>query len=338
MIKLPPRQYFPRDSHNKPEHVQRVSWYVAVRVSSLIWVGQLVGQTSGVPADKNYLLGPDDQIFVRVLQLPEASEKPVRIDFDGYISLPYVGRVRAARSTVEQFREDLIAKYSEIIREPEVTVSIEDFRSQPVSVFGAVNSPGVLQVRGGKSLLEILSLAGGLRQDSGTTVNVTRTKPRGEIPLKGAHSDESGAFSVASIDLKALVEARDPALNIPILGDDVVSVPRAEMIYVVGEVARSGGFVLTEKKSMSLLEALAMAGGMNRTAAPQAAKILRRPPGGDARVEMPLDLRRIFNGKDKDVELQSEDVLYIPGSAAKRASLRAIEAAIQMGTGLAIFR
>ena len=287
---------------------------------------------------QNYLLGPDDQISVRVLQVPEVAEKSVRIDFDGYISLPYVGRVRAAGMTTEQLREQLLSKFADIIREPDVAVSVEDFRSQPVSVFGAVNSPGVLQLRGGKRLLEVLSLAGGLRQDSGNTVNVTRAKSRGEIPLLNAHSDRTGAFSVASVDLRSLVEARDPTLNIPILGDDVVSVPRAEMVYVIGDVPRSGAFVLTERKSMSLLEALTMAGGMSRTAAPRAAKILRKPPDGDERDEIAVDVGKILKGKEKDVQLHSEDILYIPGSAVKRASLRAVEAAIQMGTGIAVFR
>ena len=312
--------------------------YVSLAILVLICGGELAGQDQPGSVAKNYLLGPDDQISVRVLQVPEVADKPVRIDFDGYISLPYIGRVQAAGLTTEQLREQLLSKFLDIVREPEVAVSVEDFRSQPVSVFGAVNSAGVLQLRGGKRLLEVLSLAGGLRQDSGNTVNVTRTKSRGEIPLLGAHPDRTGAFSVVSIDLKSLVEARDPSLNILILGDDVISVPRSEMVYVIGDIPRSGAFVLTERKSMSLLEALAMAGGMNRTAAPHAAMILRKPPDGDERDEIAVDVGKILKGKEKDVQLRSEDILYIPGSAVKRASLRAVEAAIQMGTGIAVFR
>src|SRR5713226_2529779 len=132
----------------------------------------------------SYVLGPDDLISIRILQAPELADKPVRIDLNGYIDLPFVGRVRATGTTVEVLRTELEAKFAAIIREPQVTVNIEEFRSQPVSVIGAVNTPGVHQIRGKKSLVEVLSMAGGLRQDAGNSVKLTRRKEWGRIPLE----------------------------------------------------------------------------------------------------------------------------------------------------------
>jgi polysaccharide export outer membrane protein len=287
----------------------------------------------------SYVLGPDDLISIRVLQAPELADKPIRIDLNGYIDLPFVGRVRAAGATVEILRTELEAKFAAIIREPQVTVNVEEFRSQPVSVIGAVNTPGVHQIRGKKTLVEVLSLAGGLRQDAGNTVKLTRRAEWGRIPLASAVADSTGNFTVASIELKALMEARDPAVNILVQPDDVISVPKAEMVYVIGEVPRTGGFILSERKSMSVLEALSLAGNVNHgTASAENSKILRLTPDSDTRVEIPVNVKQVLQGKGEDVQLRPGDILFIPGSTFKRASIRAIEAAIQVGTGLAVWR
>lgn len=287
----------------------------------------------------SYVLGPDDLISIRILQAPDLADKPIRIDLNGYIDLPFIGRVRAGGTTVEVLRAELQSKYTSIIREPQVTVTVEEFRSQPVSIIGAVNTPGVHQIRGRKSLVEVLSMAGGLRQDAGNTVKLTRSMDWGKIPLESAMIDETGKYSVATIDLKQLMEASNPAVNILVQPDDVISVPKAEMVYVIGEVPRTGGFVLNERKSMSLLEALTLAGGVNHgTANAQDSKILRLQKNSDTRVEIPVDLKKVMAGRGEDIQLLPGDILFIPGSNVKRASLRAIEAAIQVGTGIAVWR
>lgn len=219
-----------------------------------------------------------------------------------------------------------------------VSVTVEEFRSQPVSVIGAVNTPGIHQLRGRKTLIEMLSLAGGLRQDSGNIVKITRKSQYGPLGLPNSRISADGQYSVSSVDVKTLMEARDPQVNIQIEPEDVISVPRAEMVYVVGEISRAGGFVLNERESISVLKALALAGGLNRTASPQNAKILRSGGDGAKSGEIPVDLSKVLDGRAKDVEMKSDDILFIPGSATKRASLRALEAAIQVGTGVAIWR
>jgi len=290
-------------------------------------------------AASSYVLGADDLLSIRVLQAPELVEKPVRIDLNGSIELPYIGRIRAAGSTIELLKTELQSRFTSIVRDPQITISVEEFRSQPVSILGAVNTPGVHQIRGKKTLVEVLSLAGGLRQDAGNSIKITRRLEWGRIPLSSAIEDSSKQFSIANVDLRALMEAKDPSVNILVLPDDVISIPRAEMVYVVGEVTRTGGFVLNERESMSLLEALTLAGGLNHEAAAQSARILRITKTGDTdRTEIPVNVKKILTGQAKDIQLLPEDIFFIPGSVAKRASLRAVEAAIQIGTGVVVWR
>ena len=153
-----------------------------------------------------------------------------------------------------------------------------------------------------------------------------------------AVDDPSGGFSVAQVSLKEIMAGSNPAANIVICPQDVISVPRGEMVYVVGQVPRAGGFILRERETLSVLQALSLAGGLDATAQPQNARILRPAPGGGTRAEIPVDLRKIMAAQAGDVPLQSEDILFVPTSGPKKAFGRAAEAAIQITTGLLIYR
>jgi polysaccharide export outer membrane protein len=285
-----------------------------------------------------YLLGPDDQLEISGPELTDMSNKPVRIDGEGDIMVPLAGSVHVAGMTVQQTEQELNKALSKYIRHPQVVVNVAEVRSQPVSVLGAVNSPGVHQVQGHKTVLEMLALAGGIRQDAGYSIRITRQLEWGCIPLPGAQLDASSKFSVAEVNLRKIMDAKTPEENIQIFPHDVISVPKAEMVYVIGEVHRSGGFVLGEHRSISVLQALSLAEGLNTGADPRHAKILRLKPEADQRVEVPVDVKDALNGKKPDMPLQGEDILFIPGSTGKKAALRGLEAAIQTGTGLAIWR
>src|SRR5437588_2346223 len=128
------------------------------------------------------------------------------------------------------------------LQEPDVSISISEFRSQPISILGAVQNPGVHQLQGRKNLFAVLSLAGGLRQDAGYRVRITRKLEWGRIPLPGALDDPSGQFSTASVSIKSIMDATSPAENIAIKPEDVISVPKADLVYVIGAVHKSGGF------------------------------------------------------------------------------------------------
>jgi polysaccharide export outer membrane protein len=281
-----------------------------------------------------YLLGPDDELEIAGPELDEHAAKTMRIDGDGHIQVPLIGRVHVADQTVQQAQQELNKRLSAYIRDPQITVSIKELRSQAVSILGAVNTPGIHQVRGYKTLLEMLSLAGGLRADAGHRIRITRQLKWGCIPLPGATSDASGQFGVGEASLNDIMTGLKPHENIQILPHDVISIPRAEMVYVIGDVKRSGGFVIGDNDSMSVLQLLSLAEGMNGTADRRRAKILRPSAVGVQRTEITVDIKAIIEGKSDDVALRGDDILFIPGSNSKKASLRALETAIQAGSGL----
>jgi polysaccharide export outer membrane protein len=284
------------------------------------------------PTRAGYRLGPDDQVVLRVANAPDISDKPVRIDADGFIKIPMIGRVQAAGLTASQLETELAKRLKVYLEEPDVSVSVAEFHSQPVSIIGAVGSPGLHQLEGHKTLVEMLSMAGGLRPDAGPTVKITRRLEWGKIPLPNAKDDPTGQFSTAEIDLKSIINAKDPVKNIAICPQDIISVPQAELVFVLGEVTKTGGLPLNNGDRISVLEALSNAGGALRTASPAKAQILRIVPGSKRRAELPVDLKKVQAGKADDVSLMAGDILFVPGSNTKRASVRAAEAALQMGT------
>ena len=149
-------------------------------------------ETRQEPGRAAYRLGPDDQVVLHVANAPDISEKPVRIDADGYIKLPMVGRVKAAGLTAGQLEGELAKRLKIFLEEPDVSVSVAEFHSQPVSIIGAVGAPGLHQLEGHKTLVEMLSVAGGLRPDAGPTANITRRLEWGRVPLPGAKDDPTG--------------------------------------------------------------------------------------------------------------------------------------------------
>jgi polysaccharide export outer membrane protein len=285
-----------------------------------------------------YLLGTDDQLEISEPELPELTNKQARIDGDGDIQVVLAGRVHVSGLTVQQVEQALDNALKIYIRRPQVAVSVSEIRSQPVSVLGEVNTPGVHQVQGFKTLLEMLALAGGTRPDAGYHIRITRQMEWGCIPLPNAEIDASGRFSVAEVNLKQILDAQNPKDNIQIFPHDTISVPKAELVYVIGDVKRAGGFALGEQKTISVLHAISLAEGLNGTADAHHARILRLNRNSDRREEISVDLKGVLSGKSSDVALQGDDILFIPGSTGKKAALRGIEAALQVGTGLAIWR
>ena len=295
-------------------------------------------ETNSSEAVPGYLLGPEDQLEIWVLGLEEISAKSFRIDPAGYLDLPFIGRVRAGGLTVEELQATLRARLDRDFKNPSVSIRITEFGSQPVSVLGAVNNPGVHQLRGRRNLLEVVSLSGGFRKDAGRIVKISRASEWGGISLQSARSDPSGRFFVAEVKLKDLLAATNPPENILIRPHDVITVPSAEMIYVIGAVRKAGAFVLNEQETPSVLQALSMAEGLGSTPAPQRSKVLRQAAGSSQRDEIPIDLNRIIEGKAPDLLLQANDILFVPTSTGKQAALRAVEAVITTGTGIAIWR
>ena len=286
----------------------------------------------------SYLLGTGDQLSIRVAEADEIPDKPLRIDEKGDFDLPLVGRVHAAGLSVGELQLKLVKDFAVFIKQPQVTVSVTETRSQPVSILGAVNAPGVHQLQGRKTLVEVLAAAGGLRADCGYRIKITRRSEWGTIPLPGATMDPAGNYTVAEVAVKGLLEAVGPQDNIEIRPDDVITIPLGEMIYVIGDVKRSGGFVLGQRPSVSAMQALAMAEGLAPMAKPSEARILRQVPGETTRTEIPVDLKKIMAGKVGDVTLQQNDILFVPTNTFKRLGARSIDAMFGVGSNLAVYR
>jgi polysaccharide export outer membrane protein len=282
-----------------------------------------------------YLLGPDDTVTIHAVNAPDLSDKPFRVDAGGEIKMPMIGRVHAGGLTVDQLETEIATRLKVYLVDPEVNVSITEFRSQPVSVIGAVAAPGVHQLEGQKNLVEMLAMAGGLRPDAGPVVKITRRLEFGRIPLPGAVDDATHQYSIAEVNLKSVMDAKNPEFNIAIRPHDVISVPHAAVVYVIGEVNHAGALPLSEGDSLSVLEAVSSSGGTLRTAAMSNARILRPVPGQLKRTEVAVDLKKILAGQSEDVPLLAGDVLVVPGSTGKHAIYRALDAAITAGTFVA---
>jgi polysaccharide biosynthesis/export protein len=261
-----------------------------------------------------------------------------QIDLQGNVSLPMVGRIHVSGLTVEALEKLVAERLGRVLKSPEVTVNVQEMRSQPVSVLGSVKNPGVVQLQGQKSLLEVVSLAGGLNPDAGYSIRIVRMKEWGPIPLPGAREDESGQYYVAEVGVKEVMEARAPEKNILVKPRDVVTVPKGELVFVMGAVKKSGGYVLGEREKVTVLEALSMAEGLDNFAKASGAKILRKTADPDKRDEIVVDLNKILKEQAEDIPMQRDDILFVPISGAKKAMMRTLEAGIAMGTGVVIFR
>jgi polysaccharide export outer membrane protein len=265
----------------------------------------------------NYTLGPNDQILVRAPEAEEINEKPFRIDGDGNVNMPLIGRVHAAGMTLQELENDLVKRLREYIREPQVIVTVVQFRSEPVFFVGAFRMPGIYPLQGRRTLVEMLTAVGGLQPNAARQVKVTRRAEYGPIPLPNAVDDPEKKISTVEISMGSLRENVNPAEDILLQPYDVISVGRAELVYINGEVGKVGGIELGERDSISIAQALTMAGGFTRDAARGKVRILRPILNTNRRAEIEVDVKRVFEGKDLDVPLLPNDILYVPRSYSR---------------------
>jgi polysaccharide biosynthesis/export protein len=285
----------------------------------------------------SYLLGPGDQITISLRDRKEIEIKPASVALDGTVDLPYAGRLQAEGLSTEQVSREIEASLTKIVQNPKVTVEVSEYGSQPVSVLGAVTRPGVIQLRGRKSLAEVLSLAEGLKAEAGNVIKITRPKASGPIPLSNAKEDVTGQFMTADVSIKGLLQGSVPEANIQIRPHDVITVPRADLIYVLGNVHKPGGFPLAERESITVLQAIALAEGVQPGAVTQNARILRASASSADRTEVAVDVKQMLLHRAPDQPLLPNDILFIPNNASRAVGIRLLEAGVQMATGVVIW-
>lgn len=288
-----------------------------------------------------YRIGAEDLLEISVFEAAELN-RAVRVAANGEIALPLVGPVRAAGLTpreLESVLEELLRR--SYVKDPHVSVYVREMQSHAVSVVGAVKKPGLYQIRGRKTLVEVLAMAEGLSEDAGDTILVLRGPGAAtNSPLEEmiATPEAPRQKETVNVDLKRLLESGDDSLNVAVEPGDVVKVSRAGIVYVIGDVRKPGGFLLKTNERITALQALALAEGLNRTAARGRARIIRTDEPAGGRREIALDLGKMLAGKSADVPLEPRDILFVPGSGAKVALYRGAEAALSIVTGVVIWR
>jgi polysaccharide export outer membrane protein len=250
---------------------------------------------------ESLLIGPGDLVHVQVFDTPEM-EQHVRVTDAGAIPLVFLGDVKVAglkpADASHMIEQALIGK--EYMLHPQVTVTVEQYATQTVSVMGQVTTPGSYPITTPQSLIRVLSLAGGLTSSADRHITISR------------HSDpdQKVTYYLSNQSGKAL---QDDVLVYP---GDTVLVPNASVVYVLGDVAKPGGFAInTNDSQITVLQAIAMAGSTNKSAVVSHVRLIRRT--GTRQQEIPVQLSAIQKGKQSDFPLQPNDILYVPFSFAK---------------------
>ncbi len=369
----------------------------------------------------DYVIGAGDTITIDVFDVKELS-RDVRVSQTGTIGLPLVPVRLQVKGLTETQAEEKIAEVLQangLVTHPEVSVSVRERKSKPITVVGAVPHPMVYQAERPVTLLEVLAEAGGVANDAGDTAIVTRPgstdqsessdapalstddviptpagfdssttsggggsappaksdmPPSATAPVQGAPpvspttkppvfatggpppATAANGASVANtqdapvptippplsntitVNLNELMESGDATNNIVLQAGDIVTVPHAGIVYVLGAVGRPGGYVLANDRSpMTALKMLSLAGGFTHTAKTDHAVIVRKDNQGQQHEQM-IDLKKILNRQAEDVRLQSSDIIYVPDSTAKQVLIKASEIALSVGTGVALYR
>jgi polysaccharide export outer membrane protein len=281
---------------------------------------------------EDYKIGPGDVLVVSVTDAPEFGGK-FRVTDTGVIELPGVPRqIRAEdRSPAELahvIREALME--AKQLRNPLVSVFVEEFHGRTFTVLGAVAKPSVYPIVKRTNVLEALSLAGGALPNSGNTVTIVR----------GSASAEATGTAVGSVQIARmsdLMSGKESSAIAEIKNGDVISVSAAQVIYVVGAVIKPGGYPMSDPSSgVSVVQAVALAAGL-KSVASHHALIVRQSTNDQARVEIPVDIDLMMAGKTTDAQLAPNDILFIPTSGTKQTLKVLGDVAMAAATGVAIY-
>ncbi len=266
-------------------------------------------------------IGPGDLLEIVVFDTPELSAH-VRVTQDGFANLPVIGRINLSGLNADQAAraiEDELRSRNLLI-EPHVTVFITEYASQGATVSGEVHQPGIYPTLGKRRLLDMLAIAGGISTTAGKTVSII-------------HRDDPG--NPVNIRLQSTPNQLGAQQNPEIFPGDTIVVAKAGVVYIVGDVAKAGGFLVDNNERLSTAQALALAGGANRTASLSKTRLIRKVNGGHE--EYILDLAKLLKGQQADLLLNDGDIIWIPSSQLKTFGYRGIEAAIAITTGLVIY-
>ncbi len=278
---------------------------------------------------KDYRVGAEDQLAIAIYGQDNLSRE-LRVNGKGEITMPLVGVVKVAGMSTREIEEKLAELYdARFLVNPQIAVEVKEFRHQRVAVTGAVNKPGSYEIIGPRTLLEVLSLAGGFANlgtpsgggaQAGDVVNVIRhqnapdmvkTIKAGTVPQPFAAKTETMV-----IDLRRLVSGQEPQLNLMVRNGDVVHVPFAGTAYVLGAVRKPGNIAV--KENLTVSQAVAMAGDVDPMLGTDNITIMRFDDQGKP-IRIDTNMRRIFARNDPDIPIKDNDVVVVKESNIKKA-------------------
>jgi polysaccharide export outer membrane protein len=271
------------------------------------------------PPPAGLQINSGDLLDISVYGVPDLTQR-VRVGNSGDAYFPLLGSVHLDGLTIEDAQSAIEKKLVDgaIMKSPHVTIFVAEY-SSGVSMLGMIQRPGIYPLLGTRHLYDMISAAGGLSSGAGRLINVT-------------HRSDPGNPLVLTLTSDPKLSAQN---NIEIKQGDTVEVSKAGVVYVVGEVGHASGLIMDNGQNLSVMKAVALSGGTTRVAALDSAKIIRKDDKGNP-VEVPVQLKKMFQGKAPDVDLVAEDILFIPTSAGKNAALRGAETALQLITGVTL--
>ena len=267
----------------------------------------LVSAALLVPAHSaDYQIGAEDLLEITLFNVPETGSKmtprkvEIRVHQEGKITLPLIGDIPVAGLTTSGVEQLLRERFNEYVYNPQVGVHVKEYRSQRISVVGAVRNPGVYQLTGPKTFIDLLAMSGGLNEQGGGVMHVYR--------------QESEGRHVYVVDLFALVDHPE-AVNMPVQPGDVINVPQAGTFFVDGSVGRPGSYPLP--RSRTLTQALATAGGVTERLADYSSIVVFRRQNSAEPQRIPINLNDVLAGRATDPLIEADDVIIVPTSTAK---------------------
>jgi len=277
--------------------------------SQHVYTEQLPAITRDIREEQagDYRVGPEDTLSVTVYGEEDLCLAGIIVSSDGMITYPLIGRVAVENLTTAEVEKKIVSLLADgYLIHPQVTVTVQSFKSKRVFILGAVQNPGVFPLQGRERLLEVISSAGGIQSErAGKFILVLR---------KGSSNDEQdkNEDTVIKVGIEGLLQRGDMNLNISLENRDVVFVPQAEYVYIIGEVKNPGSYRIYEK-DITILETITLAGGFTPIASPNKTRVIRVENGIEKTI--PVRMKDIIKGeKSKDIYLRSGDIVVVPES------------------------
>ena len=264
------------------------------------------------PADDRYRIGPSDVLNIRIYNRPQLSRDAVRVEGNGMIRMPLIEtEIQAACLTEGELAKEISTRYAKYYKNLQVDVFIKEYHSQQVAIIGAVNDQSRFELQRRVRLLELLTYAKGPSPKAGQTINIVHSTDTS--PCKQTdESDASTAFS--SYKLSEVLQG-DPKSNPYLAAGDIVTIPEADQVYVVGNVFMP--LTIALKEPITLTRAIAMAGGLKQDTRKDKIRVLRQEPGTTIKKEIIVDLYAIEKKRSDDLALAPNDIIDVPTSAGK---------------------